>query len=62
MALIRLALLHAMSWACEVVDRAGWLPEPVRSRLGCPTGLALRAARLADRWGVPWAALDRGGA
>lgn len=45
-------LVSAIYAACTLVDRISFLPiGPVR-RLGCPSGLGLRAARLEDHWGL----------
>lgn len=58
--MLKQALIRVMYASCSVVDLLSLLPVgPVR-KLGCPTGLAFRAARLEDRWGLTKPPVDKG--
>jgi len=51
--MLKRAIVRLLYLGCAVIDHtpSAILPARVR-RLGCPSGLALRAARLEERWGL----------
>ena len=58
--MLKQALIRLMYVGCTGADLLSFLPVgPVR-KLGCPHGLAYRAGRLEDRWGLTKPPGDKG--
>lgn len=52
--MLKRAIITALTAGCAVIDAltSSGVPVGPLRRLGCPTGLDLRAARLEERWGL----------